>query len=106
MTASPGVQMPAWQLSFWVQALSSALQAVLFALGGFEQTPVVVSQVPASWHWSDAVQTTAGPAVQTPAWQLSFWVQALLSALQAMLSGAAGFEHCPVPASHVPATWH
>jgi len=38
-----------------VQAFPS-LQVVLFAFAGFEQTPVLVSQVPAVWHWSDALQ--------------------------------------------------
>jgi hypothetical protein len=98
------VQMPAWQLSDWVQALPS-LQAVLLGLAGFEQAPVVVSQVPAEWHWSLAVQTTGLAPVQTPAWQLSDWVQALPS-LQAVLSAFAGFEQMPVLVSQVPATWH
>src|SRR2546422_1080409 len=103
-TAGPAVQTPAWQLSFWVQALLSALQAVLFALGGFEQRPVDVLQVPASWHWSWAVQTTGVP-VQVPLWQLSPVVQARPS-LQLVPSDLAGFEQRPVVVSQVPATWH
>ena len=39
-----------------------SLQVVPFAAVGFEQTPVVGSQVPAAWHWSLAVHTTALPA--------------------------------------------
>jgi hypothetical protein len=42
-------QLPLWQESFWVQALPS-LQVVPFGLLGFEQTPVAVLHVPASWH--------------------------------------------------------
>src|SRR5512145_1519039 len=30
----------------------------------------------------------------------------MLPSLQGVLSGAVGFEHAPVVASHVPATWH
>jgi hypothetical protein len=40
------VQVPAWQVSVWVQALLSA-QAAPFALLGFEQIPVEVLHVPA-----------------------------------------------------------
>src|SRR5262245_16164280 len=67
--------------------------------------PVCGSQVPATWHWSDAVQTTGAPPTQLPAWQLSPWVQALPS-VQAVPFVAAGLEHMPVCGSQVPATWH
>ncbi len=43
--------------------------------------------------------------VQTPAWHVSVWVQALPS-LQPVPFGAVGLEHIPVAESHVPATWH
>ena len=43
------VQLPAWQVSAWVQAFES-LQPVPLALAGFEHAPVAGSQVPASWH--------------------------------------------------------
>jgi hypothetical protein len=33
-------------------------QGELFALLGFEQTPVAWSQVPTMWHWSRAEQGT------------------------------------------------
>src|SRR5262245_24978970 len=56
-SAAPPVQVPAWQVSFVEQALPS-LHDVPSVLLGFEHTPVVVSQVPASWHWSSAVQLT------------------------------------------------
>ena len=49
MTGLLPVQTPLWQVSVRVQALPS-LQAVPFVLVGFEHTPVVVSQVPATWH--------------------------------------------------------
>ena len=63
-TAVPWQTTP-WQLSAVVHALPS-LHAVPFAAGGFEQVPVAGSQVPAAWHWSWAVHTTAVP-VQSPA---------------------------------------
>src|SRR3989442_1398430 len=91
-------------MSVWVQALLS-LQALPFALAGLEDAPVVVSQVPATWHWSEAVQTTGLDPVHVPLWQVSVWVQALPS-LHALPSGLGGFEHRPVPVSQIPATWH
>src|SRR5439155_1366477 len=47
-------------------------------LGGFEHMPVAGAQVPAWWHSSRAVQTTAVPAAVPPL-QVSFVVQALPS---------------------------
>src|SRR5215831_5902036 len=102
--AVPPVQAPAWQASPVVQALPS-LQAVPLAAFGFEQTPLVGSQVPGTWEWSDAVQTLAVPPVQTPFWQASPVVQALPS-LQAVPLAAFGFEQTPVVVSQTPATWH
>jgi hypothetical protein len=69
-------------VSVWVQALPSLQEAPL-AFGGFEHAPVAVLHVPASWHWSDAVHVTGLLPEQVPAWQVSVWVQALLS-LQAV----------------------
>jgi len=45
---------------------SLSSQGVLSAFGGSEQMPVSGSQVPALWHWSDAVQTTGSEPVQVP----------------------------------------
>jgi hypothetical protein len=68
--------------------------------------PVCALQLPTSvWHWSDGAHVTAPPPVHVPFWQLSFWVQALLS-LQLVPFAAAGFEHAPVLGLHVPAVWH
>src|SRR5438309_31212 len=102
-TTAP-VQVPATQLSDWVQALLS-LQAMPSVAGGFEQVPVDASQVPATWHWSLAVQTTGFAPTQAPAWQVSVWVQAFES-VQALPSDLGGFEQTPVVVSQVPATWH
>jgi hypothetical protein len=101
-TALPDVQVPTWQVSVEVQALPS-LQAEPFGLAGLEQIPVDVLQVPTSWHWSDAVQTTGLAPVQAPAWQVSVWVQALPS-LQAEPFGLAGLEQTPVAGLQVPAS--
>jgi hypothetical protein len=95
---------PDWQASPVVQALLSVQDVPLVAIG-FEQTPVPVSQTPATWHWSDAVHTVAVPGVHVPAWQLSPVVQALLS-VQVVPFVAFGFEQTPVPVSQTPATWH
>src|SRR5438477_377512 len=98
------VQMPAWQVSLWVQALPS-VQAVPSALCGVEQVPLAGSQTPATWHWSSALQTTGFAPVQVPAWQVSVWVQALLS-VQDGTSALEGKVQVPVAGSHGPATWH
>jgi len=47
--------------------LGSLVQGVPFGAFGLEQLPVLVLQVPATWHWSDAVQAVAVPARQFPA---------------------------------------
>jgi hypothetical protein len=87
-----------------VQPLPS-LQLEPSALAGLLQVPVAASQVPASWHWSLAVQLTGLPPVQAPAWQVSVFVQALPS-LQLVPFALAGFVHWPVALSQVPASWH
>jgi len=98
-------QVPFWQVSPDVQALLS-LHVLPFALFGFEHTPVDGSQVPATWHWSSAVQVTVEVGLpQVPFWQVSPDVQALLS-LHVLPFALFGFEHAPVVVSHVPATWH
>jgi hypothetical protein len=97
-------QTPAWQVSVCVHA-SLSLQAVPSAIAGFEHWPVAGLHVPATWHWSDAVQTTGFAPVHTPLSQVSLCVQASPS-LQAVPSAATGFEHCPSAGLHVPATWH
>jgi hypothetical protein len=85
---------PFWQVSVCVQALPS-LQAVPFVATGFEQAPVAGSHVPATWHWSDAVQVMGLEPVQVPFWQVSVWVQ-LLPSLQDVPLAAMGFEQAPV----------
>src|SRR5262249_48380448 len=57
VTGFAPVQTPAWQVSVCVQALPS-LQAAPSGFAGSEHEPVAGSQVPASWHWSAAAQTT------------------------------------------------
>jgi hypothetical protein len=91
-------------VSVWVQAFPS-LQVAPLGLAGFEHVPFAGLQVPASWHWSEAVQVLAAPLVQAPAWHESPIVQALPSS-QTNPLGLAGFEHVPVVLSQVPATWH
>ena len=84
---------------------SPSLHGVVSAFVGFEQTPVDVLQVPAVWHWSSAVHVTATPLTHTPAWQVSFCVQALLS-LQVVPSPLFWKAHTPVDVLHTPAMWH
>jgi hypothetical protein len=84
LTGIAPVQTPAWQLSPLVQALPS-LQPTPSAAFGLEQAPVAASHVPATWHWSSAVQTTGVP-VQTPLRQASPAVH-LSPSSQAVSSG-------------------
>ena len=56
---------PALQASPVVHALPSS-QALPFARAGIEHRPVEGLQVPASWHWSDAMQTTGFVPTQLP----------------------------------------
>ena len=77
-TAVPGWQMPPAQASPAVQALLS-LHDVPPGAFGLEQIPVAGLQVPATWHWSSAVQSTAVPEQVPPARHTSPVVQALLS---------------------------
>ena len=72
---------------------------------GFEHIPEVESHTPAAWHGSDAVHVVGLPLVQAPLIQVSPKVHALPS-LHPLPSGAAGFEHAPVPWSQAPAVWH
>ncbi len=73
------VQVPAWHVSVWVQA-SASLHEVPSGFVGFEHAPVAGLQVPASWQWSSAVQTTGLPAVHEPvALQVSAPLQAFPS---------------------------
>jgi hypothetical protein len=92
------VQVPAWQVSIWVQALPSVhVEPLVFA--GFEQAPVEGLQVPALWHWSLATHTTGVPAVQTPvALQSSAPLQALPSLHE--VPAATGVWLTPVAGAH------
>src|SRR5438270_111627 len=97
-------QVPLWQVSVCVHLLPSS-QGLPFAAKGFEQAPVVGSQVPAVWHGSLAVQTIGLEPVHVPFWQVSVCVH-LLPSLQGLPFAARGFEQAPVIGSQVPATWH
>src|SRR5438552_18739830 len=74
-------------------------------MGGLLQVPVAGSQVPAVWHWSEAVHTTGFVPTQAPAAQASVCVHALPS-VQGVPSAWAGFVQAPVAGSQVPAVWH
>jgi hypothetical protein len=69
--AGQEVPVPVWQVppehrSPVVQALPSSQVAPSDA-EGLVQTPVAGSHVPATWHWSDAEQTTGSAPEQVPA---------------------------------------
>jgi hypothetical protein len=103
-------QAPQFSSSFCVSRQAPAqheppAQAVPSGAFGLEQRPVAGSHVPATWHWSSAVQTTGSLPTQAPSWQVAVWLQALLS-LQGRLLGFGGFEQRPVAGSQVPGSWH
>jgi hypothetical protein len=99
------VQVPAWQVSVWVQALVS-LQVVPLGFGvAGEHCPFAGLQVPASLHWSP-VQTTGFAPVQVPAWQVSVWVQALVSLQVVPLGFGVAGEHCPFAGLQMPTSLH
>jgi len=64
---------------------------------GFEHVPLLVSHVPATWHASDALQTTALLPTQTPFWHVSVCVQELPS-LHAF--PVLGWQDPPLHAKH------
>src|SRR5258705_364724 len=88
----------------WVRALV-CLRAVPLGAAGFEQLPDAGSHVPATWHWSLALQMTGLLPVQTPAWQVSVWVQALASDQEGAV-GAAGVDLGGGGGTHENATWN
>src|SRR5439155_15568690 len=96
------VQLPLWQVSVCVQALPSLHAVPLLAIG-LAHWPVAVLQVPATWHWSSAVQTQGLDPVQVPFWQVSVWVQALPS-LQAVPLLAVALAHRPLAVPLVAST--
>jgi hypothetical protein len=100
----PPAQVPLWHASPSVHALPS-VHAVPFVATGFEHAPVDGLHVPTVWHWSLAVHVTGFDPVHTPLWHASASVHAFPS-LHVVPFVAAGFEHAPVPGSHVPAVWH
>jgi predicted membrane protein len=100
----PGEHVPDEHVSEPLHTVPSG-HGVPSGLDGFEQVPVAGLQVPASWHWSLAVQTTGFAPVHVPAWHASLCVQASAS-LHAEPSAFAGSEQVPLAGSHVPASWH
>jgi hypothetical protein len=77
----PAEHLPDLHTSF-VHMLPSRSHPVPSAFMPYEQVPL--EHVPGEvLHWSGGLlQGICGPATQAPLWQASFWVQALLSALQ------------------------
>jgi hypothetical protein len=96
-------QSPAVQTSVCVQP-SPSLHTVPFGAVGFEQ-PLPGLHVPATWHWSLAVQTTAEPPPQAPLVQRSADVHTLPSS-QGVPLARFGFVQFPVVVLQTPAVWH
>ena len=100
------MQAPPWHASSLVRPRLPSLQAVPSGARRVRAAPVAGSQVPASWHWSRAVQTT-GFAADADAGLAGVGLRAGV----AVVAGRAvrrspGSSTCPSPGSHVPASWH
>ena len=87
-------------------ALAAVHAVVLGAEETAEHVPLAAAHVPARWHASGDVHTTAGPATHAPALQVSGLVQALLSALHDVPSALFAYAHIPEAALQVPSPWH
>ena len=98
------MQVPFWQLSVCVHALSS-LQAVPFAFATGAGQPAPGTHAPTVLHWSAPAQVTAVPPVQAPDWQVSPVVQAFPS-LQVVPLAAAMDAGQPVAGAQAPTVWH
>ena len=96
--AGPATQEPAWHLSLVEQRLPLE-QAVPSGFRWYVHCPVAALQVPASWHWLLAVQTTGVPAAHVPeASQTSSPLQAFSSAQ--LVPAATGVCVTPATGSH------
>jgi hypothetical protein len=104
VTGFEPMQTPALHASVLVHALLSS-HVVPSALFGFEHVPLAGSQVPTSWHWSEALHTTGFDPAQTPAWQVFVW-RHLFVPVQTAPSALAGLEHVPLAGSQAPTSWH
>lgn len=94
-------QMPDWQASASVQAFPS-LQRVPFETGGFRQMPLDGSQVPGTWHWSEAVHVMGVPGIHAPAVQTSYCVHVFPSLHGVPLENVVRAQ-TPVAGTHTPA---
>ena len=83
---APATHLPAWQLSLSVQASPSSQETALSAEGVKSQAPVLVSQA-SSVHGFLSSHGLLGPAVHTPAWQVSLVVHGSPSLHVAPLNG-------------------
>jgi hypothetical protein len=82
-----------------------SLHVVPFGAAGFEQIPVDVLQVPATWHWSLPPHVTGFEPVHVPDWHVSVWVHAFPSLQAAPLAFATAVGQ-PVAGTHAPTVWH
>jgi hypothetical protein len=96
-------QAPPVHASFVVHPLPS-LQLVPSGAFELEQAPVVGLQVPATWHGPLAVQATGFEPVHVPPAHAYAWLQRFVP-VQAVPSGAVGFEQAPVAVLQVPMVW-
>jgi hypothetical protein len=93
---------PAWHKSGAVQALPSS-HGVASGAGSSRHCPVAASQV-ATWQGALVEQETGSLPRQTPPWQASVRVQALVSS-HGVPSGRLVYRHAPDAGSQVPGPW-
>src|SRR5204862_8323071 len=99
-SAALPTQVPSWQVSAAVQALPSSHAAPVLGVTVQLAVPLQVRVL----HVSE-VQVIAVPTHWPLPSQVSLKEQASPSSHGAP-SALAGFEHSPVPGSHMPASWH
>jgi hypothetical protein len=102
------VRSPAWQVPFWQVSptvhRSPSSHGVPLAAFWVMQLPLVGSQTATKQGSFGCGHSLGCPGVQTPAWQVSFTVQALLSALQPVSLGL--FSTMQKPSGPHTAWWH
>jgi len=91
---------PRWQVSVSVHVLPSLQGEPSGDFLGLEHLPFAGLQVPATWHWSGAVQVTGLEPTQIPFWHVSVCVQASPSS-QTVPLALSGLVHAPLSGSQI-----
>lgn len=97
------VQTPLMQADVDAHRFGLFTHVVPLGAAGLLHWPELGSHVPATWQESLGAHTTGFEPLQAPLWQTYAWLHGLVPP-HVVPSVAAGFEHCPLVGSHIPAT--